>query len=58
VGDEVKAGDTIFTVFSNQAELDLNLVAVEFLKAITFSHAPVVKPKLLLNTKSPFSLFF
>jgi pyrimidine-nucleoside phosphorylase len=58
VGDEVKAGDTIFTVFSNQAELDLNLVAAEFLKAITFSHAPVVKPKLLLNEKNLFSLLF
>jgi thymidine phosphorylase len=57
VGDEVKVGDTIFTVFSSQAELDLNLVAAEFLKAITFSHTPVLKPKLLLNAKNPFSLF-
>jgi pyrimidine-nucleoside phosphorylase len=57
VGDEVKAGDTLFTVFSSQAGLDLNLVAAEFLKAITFSHTPVVKPKLLLNAKNPFSLF-
>ena len=57
VGDEVKVGDTIFTVFSSQAELDLNFVAAEFLKAITFSHTAVTKPKLLLNVKNPFSLF-
>ncbi|MFM7457902.1 MAG: thymidine phosphorylase [bacterium] len=57
VGDEVKAGDTIFTVFSSRAELDLNLVAAEFLKAITFSHTPVVKPKLLLNENNLFSYF-
>jgi len=50
VGDQVKAGEPLFTIFSNDENCDLENLKEQILSAFTFSHSSINKPKIVLSS--------